>query len=170
MADSKKVTAYFKTVIVHKFFSSPYKRSVDTISGSAALHNLDIFKDERLRERQKGKDGNDYGMFQKRWADFTFCEHGGEPLGTVQKRNIEALSEVLRKHKDESVVIGTHGTALSSILNYYNPNFMCEDFLRIIDFMPYIIRLGFSGTEYLGQEEILIVKKEFAGTNRADKA
>lgn len=40
-------------------------------------------------------------------------------------------------------MIGTHGTALSTILNFYDNSFGCEDFLRIIDWMPYIIELDF---------------------------
>jgi 2,3-bisphosphoglycerate-dependent phosphoglycerate mutase len=87
----------------------------------------------------------------------------------VQKRNIEALLEILNNHKDENIIIGTHGTALSTILNYFEPSFCCDDFLRIIDYMPYIIRLDFDGTNYIGKEELLIVEKEFEDNNRADK-
>ena len=41
--------------------------------------------------------------------------------------------------------------------------------MRIIDFMPYIIRLDFEGTDCIAREELLIVKKEFKGSKRADK-
>jgi 2,3-bisphosphoglycerate-dependent phosphoglycerate mutase len=68
-----------------------------------------------------------------------------------------------------SVVLGTHGTALSTILNYFDPTYNYESFYRIIDFMPYIIRLDFEGAVCVGKEEILAVKKEFKGSNRADK-
>lgn len=37
-------------------------------------------EDERLREREKGPDGNNYGMFRKRWADHNYYEEGGEPM------------------------------------------------------------------------------------------
>jgi 2,3-bisphosphoglycerate-dependent phosphoglycerate mutase len=136
---------------------------------SAKNANLKIYTDERLRERQKGDGGNNHGMFQKRWADFNFHEQGGESLAMVQRRNMDALFDILANHKDKNIVVGTHGTALSTILNYYNPSFGCEDFLRIIDFMPYIIRLDFDGETFIKQEELLIIEKEFVGTNRADK-
>ena len=63
-------------------------------------------------------------------------------------------------------MVGTHGTALSTILHYYDNSFGVDDFMRLIDFIPYIIRLGFEGRELVEKEEILIVKKEFKGNNR----
>lgn len=166
LEDSKKVTEVLSNIRVDCYFSSPYKRSIDTIMESANVHYTNILTDERFRERQKG---NDFGMFQKRWNDFNFHEEGGESLHMVQKRNIEALLEVLNNHANKTIVIGTHGTALSTILNYFEPSYCCDDFLRIIDYMPYIIRLDFEGINYIRKEELLIVKKEFNGNNRADK-
>lgn len=84
-------------------------------------------------------------------------------LKVVQKRNIEAILEILNKYKNKNVVIGTYGTVLSTILNYFYPDYNCNDFLRIIDFMPYIIRLDFDGENLVGKEEVLIIKKEFKG-------
>jgi len=54
-------------------------------------------------------------------------------------------------------------------LNYFEPSYSCDSFLRIIDFMPYIIRLDFDGKTYISKEELLIVEKEFQGSKRADK-
>jgi 2,3-bisphosphoglycerate-dependent phosphoglycerate mutase len=79
----------------------------------------------------------------------------------VQQRNIEALLELLRNHSGENIILGTHGTALSSILNYFDPSYLCDNFFRMIDFMPYIIRLDFEGEAYISREELLIVQKEF---------
>lgn len=67
------------------------------------------------------------------------------------------------------IVIGTHGTALSTILNFYDNGFGCEDFLRIIDWMPYIIELDFEGDKLVGTQEHCHVEKEFKGKQRADK-
>ena len=64
-------------------------------------------------------------------------------------------------YEGKNIIIGTHGTALSTILHYYDNSYGLEGFLRMIDFMPYIIRLGFNGRELVEKEEILIVEKEF---------
>jgi len=167
--DSQKVTEFLSKTNANFYISSPYKRSIDTIKGCSTVHQINILTDERFREREKGLEGNDFGMFQKRWNDFDFHEEGGESLNMVQKRNVEALLEVLKENRRKNIIVGTHGTALSTILNHFEPSFCCDDFLRIIDFMPYIIRLDFEGINYVGKEELLIIKKEFQGKNRADK-
>lgn len=167
--DSEKVYEVLKNVNLTYAISSPYKRSIDTIRHCAESHGLKIHIDERFREREKGLNGNNFGMFQKRWADFDYHEDGGESLRSVQERNILALFELLDSHTNDIIILGTHGTALSTILNYFDNDYNCESFLRMIDFMPYIIRLDFNGRECIGKEEILIVKKEFKGNNGTAK-
>jgi len=162
-ADSGKVAEVLRNINIDFFYSSPYKRSFDTIFGSATEKGMEIHVDERLRERVKGFESNNHALFKKRWNDFNFHEECGESLNMVQKRNIAAVCDILKRHCGKNIVIGTHGTALSSILTYFQPTFGYKDFMRIIDFMPYIIRLDFYGTNYKGQEELLIVRKEYMG-------
>lgn len=167
--DSAIVLETLKDKEIDVFFCSPYKRSLDTISQTAKYYQMEIHTDERLREREKGPGGNEHGMFQKRWADHEYHEEGGESIKMVQSRNIEALKEILANNQGKNIVIGTHGTALSSIMNYYNPEFGCSDFLRIIDWMPYIVEMDFEGQELVNIKEHAYIEKEFKGTNRADK-
>ena len=65
---------------IDAFYCSPYKRSMDTIADAAAFFGKEIITDERLREREKGSDGNNHGMFQKRWADYDYHEEVENPL------------------------------------------------------------------------------------------
>lgn len=167
--DSKIVLETLKDKEIAAFYCSPYLRSISTIQETADYYGMEIQTDERLREREKGPDGNNHGMFQKRWADHDYHEDGGESIHMVQTRNIEALKEILETNNGRNIVIGTHGTALSSIMNYYNPEFGCEDFLRIIDWMPYIVELDFEGQELVGITEHAYIEKEFKGKARADK-
>lgn len=167
--DSKIVLDFLKSKEIDIFYSSPYTRSFDTIADTAAYFGKEILTDERLREREKGLNGNNHGMFEKRWADHDYHEEDGESINMVQKRNIAALMEILAGNKGKRIVIGTHGTALSTILNYYQPEFGCRDFLRLIDWMPYIIELDFDGNKLLSIKEHCYIEKEFQGKNRADK-
>ena len=164
--DTLKVVEAMKDIRLDFAISSPYKRSYDTIKQTADEHGLDIAIDERLHERINGKNSNNIEMFRKRWADLSYSESDGECLQSVMDRNIAAVNDILDTHRDENIMIGTHGTALSTILHYYDNSFGVDDFMRLIDFMPYIIRLGFNGRELVEKEEILIVKKEFKGNNR----
>lgn len=159
--DSAIVFEFLKDKHIDAFYSSPYKRSVDTIADSADFFGKDIITDEDLREREKGENGNNQGMFRKRWADHNYHEKGGESIAMVQKRNMRALTEILRDNIDKEVVVGTHGTALSTILNFYDKSFGCDDFLRIVDRMPYVIELDFEGDELVGKVEHCYVLKEF---------
>ena len=60
-----------------------HKRSMDTIAEAADFFTKEIITDERLREREKGPDGNNHEMFQKRWADHDYNEDGGESIAMV---------------------------------------------------------------------------------------
>lgn len=162
LADRKIVLETLKDKRIDVFYCSPYVRSMATIEEAAAFFEKEILTDERLREREKGNEGNSSGnVLKMRWADFSFHEEGGESIGMVQKRNVEALQEILSANEGKNIVIGTHGTALSSILNYYNPEFDCDDFLRIVDWMPYIIELDFEEQECVSVTEHAYVEKTF---------
>ncbi|WP_186423655.1 histidine phosphatase family protein [Lacrimispora celerecrescens] len=161
--DSRKVLKYLRDKNIDSFYCSPYKRSLDTIGETAAYYDKEIIADERLRERESGRNGNHHGMFRKRWEDHDFHEEGGESIAMVQDRNVSALKEILRNNAGKNIVIGTHGTALSSILNYYDTDYDCDSFLRILDWMPYIIELDFADGEFTDKIEHLHIKKEFLG-------
>lgn len=160
--DAEKVYEIMLDTPIHYAVSSPYQRSMVTIWTCAQSHHLAIVTDERLRERVSGKGENaTMDLIRRRWADFDYHERGGESLRMVQERNMDAVRELLENHPEENILVGTHGTALSTILNYYDPEYQFDDFLRIIDFTPYIIRLDFEGAKCVGKEEILIIKKEY---------
>ena len=160
LADREKVCQIFRSIKPDVFVSSPYKRSYDTIEPAAKEHGMSIHEDERLHERISGPGGWGYENLKKRWADFDHHEQEGESLAQVQERNMAAVMDMLHEHEGKKVVVGTHGTALSTILNNYDPTFDCDDFTRLIDFMPYVIRLDFDGDKYLGKEELLMLDKD----------
>lgn len=90
----------------------------------------------------------DFTAFSKaQWADFDYKLSDGESLNEVQSRNISALNSVLGKHKDKNIAIGSHGTALSTIINYYDKSFGYEDFEKIRTVMPWIVEFTFQNDE-----------------------
>lgn len=159
MKDRQIVMDTLKERHIDAFLSSPYKRSVDTIQTTADAFGIKIKTDERFRERKCGIDGS--GMLEKRWADFSFAEEYGENLYSVQKRNVEALNDVLRVYAGKTVVIGTHGTALSTVMNYFNKSFGVYDFLRIVSWMPYIVEMNFDGKNLLSIKELAHIEKDY---------
>ena len=144
-ADAKIVLDFLKDKSIDAFYCSPYKRSMDTIQEAADYFHIKIITDERLRERESGAVEDYYGMIEKRWQDHEFHEEGGESIRMVQDRNIAALMEILAANHDKTIVIGTHGTALAAMINYYQPEFGYKEFMRIINWMPYILEMNFDG-------------------------
>lgn len=159
--DLENLKLHFRQKEIDLVFSSPYIRSFETVKPIADYFNLKIKTDERFRERKVGGKSNNHEMFEKRWNDLNFAEPNGETIKSVQKRNIEALHELLEINQNKKIVIGTHGTALSSILNYYDNTFGINDFLKILNLMPYVIRLDFKNKDLINKEEEFYIYKEF---------
>lgn len=88
--------------------------------------------------------------------NFDFKLSEGESLREVQERNVSALFDIINNNLGKNIAIGTHGTALCTIINYFNPDFGYADFLRIVDKMPYIICFRFDGVKLECIEEIEI--------------
>jgi len=147
IAASKLLVQQLADVKIDMILSSPYQRAVETLIPLANKYKLTIKTIDDFRER-KVTDGwiKDFVTYASRqWQDFDYCLTNGENLRQVQVRNINALAKVLKDYKNQTVVIGTHGTALSVIINYYDPKFGFQKFMDYIDVMPWIVLMTFEG-------------------------
>lgn len=164
MADTEKITAALKNSGITHIISSPYTRTIQTVTSLAQALELTIETDEDFRERNAGKwhGENFFDFIEKQWADFSYHILDGECLRDVQKRNIAALNRAMEKYKGETIAIATHGTALSTILNYFNPDYNFDSFKRIVDYMPYVVKMEFDDEgKNVSFAEVLIVEKEY---------
>ena len=159
MTDRAAVTDVLSRFAIDAVISSPYKRSYDTIAPCADAFGMEIKTDERLIEQVQGENPVPFREIQ--WADFSLCELGGEPLDKVQTRNLAALSDILRDYKDKSVVIGTHGKALGTILNYFDDSFRFAGYDSFRICLPYILRLNFDGSELVSREVLLSLERGY---------
>lgn len=154
---AKRVAEVLADKGISKIYSSPYKRTIDTIRNFADSSKLEISTHDNFRERNVGMWVEDFKAFaQNQWSDFDYKLEGGECLSEVQKRNIEALYEVLGSNKGKNIAIVTHGTALSTIINHFKPEFGYEGFWSIADKMPYILCFSFNEMELEALEEITL--------------
>ena len=155
MKDRALVTDFLADRQVDVVLSSPYKRAVDTVAHFASLQDLPITTIHDFRERKVDSSWiDDFDAFTRnQWADFNYKLTDGETLAEVQKRNIAALQEVIEHHRGKTVVIGSHGTALSTIVNYFAPQFGIAEFTRIKSIMPWIVRFSFMGNDCVQIEE-----------------
>ena len=150
--DSKLVTRFLADKDVDFVYSSPYIRSIDTVRDFAESRGLEIHVDDDFRERKIDSVWiEDYTSFAKtQWADFDYKLSGGESLREVQTRNIAAINRLLNAHRDSTIVVGSHGTALSTIINFYDKQFGYEDFERIKGLMPWIVKFTFENDACTG--------------------
>lgn len=154
LADRHLVTAFLRDKRIDAVLSSPYKRAVDTVSCFAKEYGFTIETVEGFTERRRGGDWDTetefYPLIKRQWADFSYTYSDGERLADVQTRNIAALKDVLIRYAGKNIVIGTHGIALSTIINYYDPSYGFDDFMAMVNLTPWVVRMDFQGTDCAG--------------------
>ncbi|MDR2532699.1 MAG: histidine phosphatase family protein [Oscillospiraceae bacterium] len=163
VADRGLVTDFLNDKNIDVVLSSPFKRAFDTVADFAEKNGFEIKPIEDFRERKSDSKENwrdDFVNFMKQqWEDFNYSLSDGECLREVQERNISALNIVLTEYKDMNIVIGTHGTALSTIINYYDNTYGFEDFMAMVNIMPWVVKMTFDGNKYVESEKIDLFKR-----------
>lgn len=154
MEDRKLVTNFLMDKGINAVLSSPYTRAVETVRHFADTVRMPIIHMQEFRERTIAEKWiDDFDTFcRSQWADFDYRLDGGECLREVQQRNIAGIARVLKEYEGQRVAIGGHGTAISTVLNYYDPTFGYEGFEGIRRLMPWIVRLDFEAETFLGME------------------
>ncbi len=144
LQDCQLLLDYFKDISIDRIYSSPFKRTLQTIDELAKEKNLPIQIKENFRERKIDDVWiDDFNTFsQRQWQDFNYKLAKGESLQEVQDRNIQQLQEIL-KEQETSIIISSHGTAISTILNYYDHQFAFDNFQAIKQLMPFLVTLSF---------------------------
>ena len=164
LRDSHLVTACLSSKGIDHILSSPYQRTIQTVTHLAQTLGLPIETDPDFREREAGgwHGENFLDFIRAQWEDFSYHIMDGECLADVQKRNVAALERAIEKYRGKTIAIGTHGTALSTILNYYDSSIGYRDFMRILDVMPYVVRLDFEDDgRCVKLQEVLLVQKQW---------
>jgi len=152
-----KVMKFLDDKDVDLIYSSPYKRTIDTIKPFADKIKKEIILIDGFRERAVGCWVDDFNEFAKnQWTDFDFKLENGESLKEVQTRNIESLNYVINESCGKTIVVGTHGTALSTIINYFDSKFDYKGFESIKNEMPIIIKFVFHKNKIKEIEKIII--------------
>ena len=155
LEDRKLVTKFLSDKQVDIVLSSPFKRAVDTVCDYAEINGITIETIDDFRERKVDSGWiEDFSAFCKaQWEDFHYKLSDGECLQEVQDRNIKALNEVLVTYKDKVIVIGTHGTALSTIIHYFDSSFGHAEFEKIKTLMPWVVKMTFDNKDCTGIEQ-----------------
>lgn len=144
-ADTQRVTHFLLDKEIHHVYSSPYKRAYDTVAPFAhhqglLITCLDGFKERKIDDVWI----EDFECFTRnQWQDFSYQLANGESLQQVQNRNLQALQSILKIHPGKNLVVGSHGTALSTLVNYFQPTFTYAGFQSIKKLMPFVAKFIF---------------------------
>ena len=151
LEDRELVTDFLMDKQIDVVISSPFKRAIDTVRDFADKNEMNITIIDNLRERRVDSCWiEDFTSFsRKQWDDFSYKLSDGECLAEVQQRNIAALDKILDDYRDQNIVVGTHGTALSTIINYYDKTFGYNEFDAIRHLMPWVVHFTFDGKELI---------------------
>lgn len=149
LSDRRLVTEYLSDKGVDAVLSSPFRRAVDTVADFARVYGHRVETVDGFRERRVDSAWiEDFDAFARRqWEDFDYKLSDGETLREVQRRNIRALDQVLARFPGKTVVVGSHGTALCTVIQYFRKEFGFADFERVRGLMPWVVRFAFDGGE-----------------------
>ena len=124
---AEQIAKYLKPLDISAIYSSPIERASHTAEIVAKNRSLEVVLDERLTEIDMGKFtrmnyddmfakyGNIFLKFYEN--DPVIAEHEVETFPDVQKRVLDMVDHVLKKHKNENVIFVTHMDPIKSMLS-----------------------------------------------------
>ncbi len=121
-AQAKLTAEYLRNIKPDVIYSSDLSRAYQTCMHTAALHTAAVIKDTRLREIDAGLWDNltfreivhTYRKSYSVWLNdigHARCD-GGESVEQLQKRIIDAITEIAKKEAGKTVFIFTHATPI----------------------------------------------------------
>ena len=115
-----ELDAYYFSAV----YSSPFARSVQTVSPTAERRFMEVQLLDDLRERAlAGTARDDWpDLLAQAWADPDFAGPGGEPGRAAQVRGLRVLDLLRARHAEGGrLLVGSHGNLISLILQSLEP-------------------------------------------------
>ena len=124
---AERIAKYLKHMDISAIYSSPIERASNTAKIVADYNSLNYKLDDRLIEIEMGK-------FTRMNYDDMFAKHGNvflkfyendpiiakcevETFAEVQKRVIDIVEYIVKKHKNQNVVLVTHMDPIKSMIS-----------------------------------------------------
>lgn len=121
--DANRVADLLCAYPISTIYSSPARRSSQTIRPLARRLGLSIHMEADLQERRLG--GGVFKDFFKAvevtWRNPSFAHPGGESNVMAQKRGIAVVQRLLEKHPAQHIVLSTHGNLMALVLQTFDP-------------------------------------------------
>ena len=123
---AEQISEYLKPLDISAVYSSPIERAKHTAEIVTKNSAIDVELDDRLTEIDMGKFtrmnyddmfakyGNIFLKFYEN--DPVIAEHEVETFPNVQKRILDMVDHVIKKHNNENVILVTHMDPIKSML------------------------------------------------------
>lgn len=113
-------------VEIHAAYTSDFSRAIETASLALAGRELPVTPDAALRELHYGEwELQKGGAVARRWPeqyrlmrarDPLWRPPGGEDVAEVRARISATLQRIIRRHRNQTVLVVSHGTAINCML------------------------------------------------------
>jgi probable phosphoglycerate mutase len=127
--EAKRLAERLEPVRLKALYSSPLERCVETAEAIAEGRRLDIRVEERLGEVRYGSwQGRTFRSLVKTplWrtvqmvpSQARFPGPGGESLLELQRRGVEGIEDIRRKHRRAVVGVVSHADMIKAVLAHY---------------------------------------------------
>ena len=121
---AKRVAERLKDEEIDYIFSSDLERTRDTVQEIAKFHDAPLEFVKKLRERDGGVfNGRPFSEFvndreEKGLEPYEYKPQGGEHFEEVRERTAEFLDELIKNYKGKTVLLVSHGTAITIMITY----------------------------------------------------
>ena len=115
-------------------YTSPFLRAVETAKPFAGCAGKPLRIHDELREQLSlWADSVEEFMEQmrKKWEDFHFAPPGGESNAECQLRIVNAVRDIISRHAGSTLLVSSHGNAISLLLNSIHSSFNFEEWVAM---------------------------------------
>ncbi|MCT4781141.1 MULTISPECIES: histidine phosphatase family protein [Exiguobacterium] len=147
MVDAKQLLSLFREIKIDDIYASPYQRAIETVQPLAEQRELTVHEAADFRERvlAPGRLDDFRHAVQFVWEHPTENPYGGESNEEAKQRIVQGIRQILTKHENETVVIGTHGNIMVLLMQFFDPAYD-YDFWKTLK-MPAVYRMVFKNGE-----------------------
>lgn len=129
IAQAKATAKYLSDTKIDVIYSSSLDRSYETASIVAKPHKLKVTKVPDLKERYYGEwEGLKFNIIARKYKELyklwlkdpnLALIPGAEKLLDLQKRGVDAVEKIVKKHKNRTILIVGHGGINRTVLFHY---------------------------------------------------
>ena len=131
--DAERIATLLAVPRPAAIYSSPARRAVETIERLAEQLGLRPILTRDLREREMPPlpESGFEAFVRSSWLEPAVLSADAEPMIEAQARGLRVVQSLLWKHRNQDVVVATHGNLLALIVNVLDPAYGYEFWKRL---------------------------------------